>query len=109
MAPDALEPVPGGRGMSRDWPGLSQLAGAYFHQDWSLDHESWEAAVDAFSADEPASVREAARAEIVRLIESGAPDAELEHVFTGLDLNISPESRGLTHRLWLRQVLERLR
>jgi hypothetical protein len=108
MARDELERMPRPPSSGSSLPALLQLFGGYLHRDWSLDYESWEAAVDAFAAEATPEMRATAVAELHRLVDSATPEAVLDGLFRELDVNVSPETRGLTKRQWLASVLARL-
>ncbi len=93
-----------------DYPALSQLFGAYYHQDWQQDHESRDAALMAFVRDASPDTAGAAAGEIDRLLAAGFDDAALARMLAdGFDCNYVPESDGISAAAWLRQVRDILR
>ncbi|MGB0102063.1 MAG: contact-dependent growth inhibition system immunity protein [Nocardioides sp.] len=88
---------------------LDLLMGAYFHQDWTLDHADEWAVLAAFEQDEPA-LAQRLPAEIDRVLAKLQTESDLEHYFVrvlGADFNAAHD--GGTYRGWLTQIAERVR
>jgi hypothetical protein len=93
-----------------NYPALSQLLAGYFHQDWQEDHESPEAAVQAFARDASGATVAAAASEIDRLLSAGYDDTAMSQLLAdGFDCNYMPETDGLTSLAWLGEVRDTLR
>jgi CdiI immunity protein len=88
---------------------LDHLMGAYFHQDWVLDHPDEWAVLAEFERDEPTLAAELP-AEIDRVLQHFDSEAELEHYIVrvlGGDFNAA--YKGGTYRTWLQQIADHVR
>jgi hypothetical protein len=63
--------------MNRKFPELHQFLGAYFHQDWTVEHETAEQVVEAFLADSDPEDLVLVRREITALLDLGKNEFEL--------------------------------
>ncbi|WP_107771067.1 contact-dependent growth inhibition system immunity protein [Nocardioides sediminis] len=91
-----------------DYPALSQLLGAYFHQDWHDEYGgSWEAAVDDFARREPSRVR-GVTAEIATLMRTTHSAAELKKALDGLGNFYWAGDDSESYSEWLRNIKARL-
>jgi len=63
--------------MNKQFPELHQFLGAYFHQDWMVEHETAEQVIDAFLADSDLEDLVAIRGEISALLNLGKDEMEL--------------------------------
>lgn len=87
---------------------LEILFSAYLGEDWREDYETWERAVDAFSAENPA--RLAAAIEACRaVLDASSDDAEVENALGSVGCGYRAPFFGTTYGEWLRAVIERLR
>lgn len=80
-----------------DFPTLQNLFSAYFHQDWSVEHDSTDAVVDAWRDGEDAEYIARARDELDRLLARDLDDAALGAAVRALGCEYDPtrdESRG---------------
>ena len=59
-------------------PPLGQFLGAYFNEDWPLDHGTWQEVVDSYIASESPELVAAAAGELRTLLEAEGDDAQLE-------------------------------
>lgn len=85
------------------FPGLAQLLGAYFHQNFLSFYASYdEALVDYVSEALPGDQAQTAQ-EIDELLAIVDSDQELESVTSILGLGYRPP-HGMTHRQWLQQI-----
>lgn len=84
---------------------LKYLLSAYFHQDWNHEHDSWQAVVDEFVADDAGTVS-AIPGEIDQLLSGTHDDVELGKVLVTLGCAYDPEEGD---RKWLGQVRDRIR
>ena len=90
----------------RDFPALYQLFGGYFHQDWTLEYESWGDAAAAFVVEAPKDARADAASELSTLL-NARRDAEIDEaglsrlLYPGFDCNYIPAVDGLEPSQWL--------
>ena len=63
--------------MNKEFPELHQFLGAYFHQDWTVEHETAEQVIDAFLADSDSEDLVIVRREIGALLNLGKDEMEL--------------------------------
>ena len=88
---------------------LDHLMGAYFHQDWTLDHPDEWAVLAQFERDEPDLARKLPD-EISEVLTEFTTEAELEHyVVRVLGGDFNAEHDGGTYRAWLQQIADRVR
>ena len=90
------------------FPQLRQFLGGYFHQDWVVEHATWEEVVDDFIAESPRHAVLECTSELRDLLAAELPDAELDTVLERLGCSVDPVALGLSSAEWLRLVLERL-
>jgi CdiI immunity protein len=93
------------------YPYLSQMFGAYFHQDWDLEGNDWPDLVENYIADEVYDPMKTAE-EIDRLLSDVTHDSDLERtLFAGLGSYYIPrrDLDGPTIREWLGQIAMLLR
>lgn len=83
---------------------LKYLIGAYFHEDWYHQHESWQDVVDDFLGDNPNRVR-AVPDEIDALLISTSTTEELDRQLASLGCAYDP-AEG--YRAWLEAVRDRI-
>jgi hypothetical protein len=85
---------------------LAQFLGGYFHQDFMLDHESWQGVVAQFRAD--ASPAELARvqAELDQLINRQLGEDQLSEALLDLGCFLLPVSFSFAE--WLEQLRSEL-
>ncbi len=95
-----------------DFPTLQNLFSAYFHQDWSLEHDSADAVVDSWREGEDAEYIARARDELDRLLARDLDDAALGAAVRALGSEYDPPrdtARGDGGwRDWLVSVKQRL-
>ena len=93
------------------YPHLTQLFGAYFHEDWTLDDSDWPEALQRYIRDtDEASVRSAC-AELRALLKEPLPEEVLTqrlHSGLGCYYNAASETDWSSTRQWLEAVLMRL-
>ncbi|MGF6111661.1 hypothetical protein HKK52_18005 [Pseudomonas sp. ADAK2] len=65
--------------MNKTFPELHQFFGAYFHQDWTVEHETAEQVIDAFLADSDSEDLTIVRGEITALLNQGKDEMELRN------------------------------
>jgi len=63
--------------MNKKFPELHQFLGAYFHQDWTVEHETAEQVIDAFLADSDVEDLVIVRREISALLKLGKDEMGL--------------------------------
>jgi regulator of sirC expression with transglutaminase-like and TPR domain len=90
-------------------PPLGRFLGAYFNQDWILDHATWKDVVESYVSSEPAELVAAASTELKTLLATERDDAVLERrLFREYGCHFDPSSVGLSARAWLEDVLREL-
>lgn len=90
-------------------PALDHLMGAYFHQDWDLDHEDEWAVLDDFIDKEPASAR-LLPAEVDEVLRTLRTEGELKGLLVDqLGGYFLADWDGGTYRGWLTGIAERVR
>jgi len=85
------------------FPALAHLLGAYFHQDFDLEYESREEAVDDYLSGEPREYTLQAAAEINDLLALTPSDDDLEEATGILGLDLEPPD-GVSLQRWLTDV-----
>jgi hypothetical protein len=86
-------------------PALAHLLEAYFHQDWSCDHGSPAAVLQAIIAHEPADLIGTGIEELTALLARGLSEAELKTLLYGaLYVDYLPAADGLSCAEWLKEV-----
>jgi hypothetical protein len=92
-----------------DLDDLSQILGAYLHQDWADEFDSDESALRSALDSEPKDKIAAARRALDRLLASQFTEAELrEELVVRLGCYFDPSSKGMTYRQWLARVSQLL-
>ncbi len=88
---------------------LFQFLASYFHQDFSVEFEEPEDAVQQFIDDTNTETRKAVVYELHKLLaETG--DNEMEDAAFELGCYFSPQRhRGISMRAWLEQVVDKIR
>ncbi|MGW2836657.1 contact-dependent growth inhibition system immunity protein [Streptomyces sp. NPDC001493] len=87
------------------FPELSQMLGAYFHQDFSMEYSSHREALDEYISDTPASDLQKVTEEIREFLNLNESDRSLKKWTSELGLAVSPPS-GVRLRQWLADVRE---
>ena len=87
---------------------LEQFFGAWFHQDWQLDAESWEAVARQFAESDGSAAATSAADSILALVQSEPDDASLAAKLSQLGCEYWPGAvRDL--RPWLIALAHELR
>ena len=94
--------------MINKYPGLFQFFGCYFHEDWSIDYASWEAAVDDFVQSEPAESIRAAQMELKQLLDSGYSESKVWDILFELGCYYNPTNNDTNVFNWLQDIRKRL-
>jgi CdiI immunity protein len=88
------------------YPTLSQLFGAYFHEDWQDFHSDWQSVVKEFAK---YYSPESGTRELDQIIQSKMIEAEIEDLLDhGFSAGILPRVIGLGNREWLQQLRDEL-
>lgn len=88
---------------------LDHLMGAYFHEDWGLDHVDEWSVLAEFERDEPELARKLP-AEIDAVLARFTTERELErYVVRELGGRFRADWDGGTYRGWLQQIADRVR
>ena len=87
-----------------DLPALTQLMGAYYHQDWDLDYDDDESTIRAFVAETPDLAGVLGR-DITKALMASPSDVDAAALLHSLGCQVdpSPSSRG-SHRAWLAEL-----
>jgi hypothetical protein len=92
-----------------DLDDLSQILGAYLHQDWADEFDSDDSALRSAVGAEPKEKIAAARRAVDRLLASQLTDTELRDELTDrLGCYFDPGSKGMTYQQWLARVSQLL-
>jgi len=88
---------------------LGQFLGGYFHQDWTLDHGTWQDVVRNYVRSESPDAVRRAGTQLRSLVTAEIDDPTLERqVHNDYGCFFSPGSIGLGMRQWLKEVLRML-
>jgi hypothetical protein len=86
---------------STEFPALEQFFGAYFHQDWDNEFESFQDAVSAYRTGEPQETLWTARKELVELMQKDLDEGSFADAIHRLGCYYDPASEGMTYRDWI--------
>ena len=93
--------------MMRDrYPELHQFLGGYYHQDWTLDYSTPDAALRSFIGDSDPDERAIVSTQLREVM--ALPDAQLAGAVLDLGAYYDPAPDGQTLREWLQAVLHSL-
>jgi hypothetical protein len=108
---DAMaQPESDAAAMGTRYPVLTGFFGAFFHQDWSVDHATPDDVVTAFIADSRRDELATASNELQSLLALRLGDADLEQVLDKeLGSDYVPSDTGGSNREWLEHVASRIR
>jgi hypothetical protein len=100
---------PLGRPAQEAVPGLWHFFGAYFHEDFLLDHSTVDGALNAAIVELDREDLEGVRQELVWLLEQPLPESELDRVFfRELHVSYWTYADAMSPRVWLHRVLDRV-
>jgi hypothetical protein len=95
--------------MNREFPELQDFFGAYFHQDWTVEHETAEQVVDAFLADSDIEDLKVVRQELNVLLGQGKDELMLrEYLLKELSCYYCYWNVWGSGESWLRHIASRL-
>ena len=95
--------------MSRDFPELHDFFGAYFHQDWTVEHDTAEKVIDAFLAESDFEDLVAVQRELYVLLDQNKNELALrEYLLTELSCYYSYLNVWESGESWLRHIAEKL-
>lgn len=94
--------------MKNKYPALFQFFGCYFHQDWPVDYDSWDSAIDAFVKSEPSESIRAAKLELEQILDSGCSESEVLDILLQLGCYYDPTGDDTNVFSWLQYVRKRL-
>jgi len=89
------------------FPELSQLLGAYFHQNFSYFYDSRDQALDEYVGEVLPEDRAQAAQELGELLTMVSSDQELHTATTALGLSLLPP-QGMSLRQWLEMIRDRI-
>lgn len=90
-----------------DTPALRNFLSAYFHQDWSMEHDSPDAVVSYFLESEADAEIVAVRDDLGKLAAEGLDEGVLGERMRGLGSEYDPGRDGGSWRGWLATLQER--
>ena len=85
------------------YPELESFFSAYFHQDWTMEHDTTAGVVDYYRQNEAVSVP-AVREQLAQLLQSAQDEDQLARQVQALGCEYAPDADGLTYRQWLEGV-----
>ncbi len=88
----------------RDFPTLDNFLAAYFHQDWTLDHDTPEAVVADYVRGESEATVAQLRGELDRLLAADPQEAGLAALLRASGCEYDPARDGIGYRDWLQAV-----
>ncbi|MDD7966970.1 contact-dependent growth inhibition system immunity protein [Actinomycetospora lemnae] len=94
---------------AEEWSELWTLFGAYFHQDFQEEHGTPEETVRAFCRESSPEQRMEAAAEVRRILDGTAGEADTLQVVHRFGLDYAPEAEGWKMRDWLAELERVLR
>lgn len=84
---------------------LEQILGCYFHQDWTDEFESDEAALRAIIESEPTEQIQSGVREIDELLASSLPEDQLKAILIDkAGCYFDPGAIGMTYGIWLKKL-----
>ncbi|TWU12588.1 hypothetical protein CA54_14120 [Symmachiella macrocystis] len=84
---------------------LRYLCGAYFHQDWDAEHDSWESVVEAFVCSESKDMVKSVCDDISAIISEYLDDSALErYMVSELYCGYYPPGDSMTFTEWLKAI-----
>ena len=82
---------------------IEQFFGAYFHQDWPEDHESWQGVAEHFAKDSGEQLIHQVATAVHVLSQAAVSDHELSQKLQALGCYYWPGSEA-GFRLWLKEL-----
>lgn len=87
---------------------LENFFSAYFHQDWTVEHDTPEAVVDYYLDSEPVGEVARVREDLDRLLAQDLEEDELAQKVQDFGSYYDPSADGASYRDWLSGLSERL-
>ena len=84
-----------------DTPALENFLSAYFHQDWTLEHDTAAGVVDAYLGGEADAEIAAVRGDLARIAAEGLDEAALGARLQALGSEYDPTRDGGSWQGWL--------
>ncbi|QVW23802.1 hypothetical protein KJF94_28885 [Pseudomonas hormoni] len=95
--------------MNREFSELHDFFGAYFHQDWMVEHDSAEEVIDTFLADSDPEDLKLVRQELGFLLEQRKGEMELrEYLLKELSCYYCYWNEWESGKAWLRHIAKKL-
>lgn len=95
--------------MNREFSELHDFFGAYFHQDWMVEHDSAEEVIDAFLADSDTEDLKLVRQELGFLLEQQKGEMELrDYLLKELSCYYCYWNEWKSGEAWLRYIAKKL-
>ena len=95
--------------MNAEFPELHDFFGAYFHQDWTVEHDTAEQVIDAFVAESAIEDLMAVRHELLVLMDQGKDEFVLrEYLLRELSCYYCYWNAWASGESWLRHIAGRL-
>ncbi len=92
----------------RDMSDLENFFSAYFHQDWSIDHDTAEAVVAYYRESESEQTVAGAREQLSALLAQDLDEDELAEKVQSLGCEYDPTGDGGSYRDWLTGLAQSL-
>ena len=96
--------LPDAASLRAQYPALSHLYGAYFHQDWPEDYGTPDGVLRHYLQDEPGDLARAARRELDDVLQRRPAEADLEEIHRRLGGSLYLPGVGFTARDWFVHV-----
>lgn len=92
----------------RDMSDLENFFSAYFHQDWSMDHDTAEEVVDYYRESESEQTVAGTREQLSALLAQGLDEDELAEKVQNMGCEYDPTCDGGNYRDWLASLAQYL-
>lgn len=95
--------------MSKEFPEVQDFFGAYFHQDWTVEHDTADHVIDAFLIDSDPEDLLKVRQEIIALLEQRKDEAGLrQYLLHELSCYYCYWNEWESGETWLRHIVNKL-
>lgn len=95
--------------MNKNYPELHDFFGAYFHQDWTAEHETPEEVINAFLAESGVENIQLVQQELNALLAQSKEESELRgYLLQELSCYYSYWNAWESGESWLRHIVNRL-
>ncbi|MGJ7518215.1 contact-dependent growth inhibition system immunity protein [Pseudomonas baetica] len=95
--------------MNKDFTELHDFFGAYFHQDWTVEHDTAEQVIDAFLSESDARDLKAVKQELYELLDQKRAELELRtYLLRELSCYYCYWNEWESGESWLRHIANKL-